>query len=218
MKTLFKILKKIIWFIIFVVVLILAIYFAYLGILKFEFSDPIKFQDITYSDEDNSICLKFTKDNYVLDNCNGSKTNLKFDSSNKCNMFYGKGFNSLVFDCGLLDKSLVRLNEFNFNKIKFKNENKKYDLLNKSIFEITNNNEKITFNFVDSKKIKFVKYNKSNNTIIEEETCPYKYEYNSINIKCKNFYRNTSFQIDNYKNGELVIANDTNKLIFNLEK
>ena len=208
-----KILRKIIWFIIFVVVAVVAIIFVYKGILKFEFADSVKYQNIKYATVEDNVCLTFNSDGYQLDNCKGGDSEFTFNSNKGCTMHYGKGYNSFIFDCGYKNINLVKLQEFTFNKIRFNNKKKDYVLINKSLFSTLDGQQTITFNFVDEKTIKFSKY--INDTLADEEVCAYKYERDeSMGLECSRFYGYSSFKIEKYDGNNLIIINRGNKITF----
>lgn len=215
MKLLFKILKKFIWFIIFIVVAVLAVYAVYLGIIKFEFSDNVKYTNIKYSSENKDICMIFTDNGYELNDCNGNSSGLGIDSSNNCKLNYSRGYNSFIFDCGLKNINLVKMEEFDFNKIIFKYKKKNYTLINTSTFTTMDGLQKITFNFVDKDNIKFSKY--LDNNLVDEETCHYTYSTNSMGLECQRFYGYSSFIIDSYDNNEVNIVIRGSKTKFVLE-
>ena len=95
-----KILKKLIWFLVFVIIAIIAIVLVFKAIINFEFADEIKYKNINYVSAGKDICLKFTDKSYSLDDCNGGNSSLSFNSSQKCSINYGRGYNSFIFKCG----------------------------------------------------------------------------------------------------------------------
>ena len=210
-----KFLKKLFWFIIFSVVLVVAIVFTYKVLLKYEFSDEPKYPNINYSSISRDVCLKFNDSSYLLDNCNGGNSSLSFNSSNKCSVHYSRGYNSILFDCGIKNISLVRFNEFSFNKIKFVNKGKEYILINNSVFSTMDGLQKISFNFVDDKNIKFSKY--LNDSLVDEEVCKYKYSSDdSFGLECSRFYGYSSFKIVKYDKNNVVFINRGNRITFSL--
>lgn len=210
-----KILKKLIWFVIFIIVLVVALFGVFMGVKEFEFKDSVKYKNIRYSNIEKNICLTFNNDGYILNNCNGGTSSLKFDSSNNCKMNYGKGYNSIIFDCGIDNINLVKLDEFSFNKIKFRNKDKDYVLINNSTFSTIEGLQKIDFNFVDEKNIKFSKY--INNNLVDEEVCSYSYKRDeSFGLECNKFYGYSSFKIEKFDNDKVIIINRGNRITFSI--
>ena len=210
-----KILKKLIWFIIFVVVAIVAIVFVYKAVLKFEFNDNIKYKNINYSNIDNNTCLLFNNSSYKLDNCNGGDSGLSFDSSKNCTINYSKAYSSIIYDCGFKNINLVKMEDFNFNRIKFTSKKKDYVLINKSVFSTMEGLQKITFSFVDEDDIKFSKY--MDNNLLDEDVCHYKYGVDdSMGLECSRFYGYSAFKVEKYDGKSLIIINRGNKITFTL--
>ena len=175
-----------------------------------EFSDSVKYTNIVYSNK--NICISFYKDNYSLDNCNNNKSDLSFDSKNNCKMYYSKGYNSFIFDCGLNNINVVKMKEFSFNKVKFSYKKSDYELINSSTFTTMDGLQKISFKFVDDKNIKFSKY--LDNNLVDEEICPYTYNSESMGLECKKFYGYSAFIIDKYDKNTVTINNRNNKIVF----
>lgn len=210
-----KIVKKLIWFIIFVVVAIVAIVVVYKSVLKFEFKDDIKYKNINYSNIDNNICLSFNKNSYKLDDCNGGDSDLSFNSSKGCTVNYNKAYSSIIFDCGYKNINLVKIEDFNFNSIKFTSKSVDYVLINKSVFSTMEGLQKITFSFVDEDDIKFSKY--INNNLVDEEVCHYKYGVDdSMGLECTRFYGYSAFKVEKYDGKSVVIINRGNRITFTL--
>jgi len=208
-----KFLKKIIWFIIFIVVACVAIVFVYKGIIKFQFSDEFKYKNVRY--ENNDICFSLNNDGYLLDNCNGEKTNISFDSSNKCSINYSNDYKSFIFNCGIKNLNLIKLNDYNFNKISFNYKNNLYELINKSTWSTKEGLAVIKFNFEDENIIHFSKY--LDNKLVDEEKCGYKFRNDSMGLECQKFYGYSSFVIEKYENNSVTITNRGSKIVFNLE-
>ena len=210
-----KFLKKFIWFFVFVIVAIVALIAVFIGVKHFEFNDSVKYKNINYSNVEKNVCLSFNNDGYILNNCNGGETDFLFDSSKNCKMNYGKGYSSIIFDCGIGKINLVKIDEFSFNKIKFSNKNKDYVLINNSTFTTMEGLQKIDFSFVDEKNIKFSKY--INDNLVDEEVCNYSYGRDeSVGLECNRFYGYSSFKIEEYTNDKVIIINRGNKITFNL--
>ena len=160
------------------------------------------------------ICLKFTDKSYSLDDCNGGNSVLSFNSSKKCNINYSRGYNSFIIKCGN-NINLVKFKEYSFNKVKFSSKKKDYVLVNNSVFSTMEGLNKITFNFVDDKTIKFSKY--LNDNLVDEEICNYKYAADeSMGLECSRFYGYSSFKIEKYENNSVTIINRGNKIKFSL--
>ena len=210
-----KILKKIIWFFIFVIIAIVALVLVFKGVLKFEFKDSIKFNNINYASTNKDVCLSFSDNGYKLDNCSGGATDFPFDSTKGCTMHYSNAFSSIIFDCGLKNINVVKMQETSFNKIKFTNKDKDYVLINNSTFSTMEGQQKITFNFVDEKNIKFSKY--IDNNLVDEEVCGYKYSTDeSMGLECSRFYGYSAFKIEKYDKNKLIIINRGSKITFTL--
>lgn len=209
-----KVLKKLIWFIIFIIIAVVTVVLVYKAIIKFEFADEIKYKNINYMSTDKDICLKFTDKAYSLDDCSGGESVLPFNSSKKCSINYGRGYNSFIFKCG--NKiNLVKFIEYSFNKVKFTSNKKEYVLVNSSVFSTMEGLNKINFNFVDDKTIKFSKY--LNDTLVDEEICNYKYATDeSMGLECSRFYGYSSFKIEKYENNSVTIINRGNRIKFTL--
>ena len=210
-----KILKKIIWFVIFVIIAIVALIFVFKAVLKFEFKDSIKYKNINYVSVNKDICLSFNDNGYKLDNCSGGATDFSFDSTKGCTMNYSKGYGSIIFDCGFKNVNVVKMQDISFNKIKFTNKDKDYVLVNNSTFSTMEGQQKITFNFVDEKAIKFSKY--IDNNLVDEELCGYKYSSDeSMGLECNRFYGYSAFKVEKYDKNKLIIINRGSKITFTL--
>ena len=195
--------------------MIVALVFVYKGIIKFEFSDSIKYKNIMYSNVENNVCLSFDNKSYSLTDCSGGKSELSFNSNDNCKMHYGSGYNSFIFDCGINNINLVKLDEFSFNKIIFTNKDKEYTLINHSTFSTMDGLQKIDFSFVDLKTIKFSKY--IDNNLVDEEVCNYSYGSDeSIGLECSRFYGYSAFKIEKYENDKVIIINRGNKVTFTI--
>ena len=208
-----KIVKKLIWFVIFIIVACVAVVFVYKGIIKFQFNDELKYKNARYEDKD--ICLTLTDDGYILDDCNGGKTNISFDSSNKCSIDYGKDYSAFIFNCGIRNINLVKLEEYNFNRISFNYKNNMYKLINKSTWSTQEGLAIIKFNFVDDRTIHFSKY--LDNKLVDEEDCAYKFRSDSMGLECHKFYGYSSFVIEKYENNSVTVTNRGSKILFKLE-
>lgn len=211
-----RIVTKLIWFVVFIIIAVIAIVVVYKGLLNFEFADDIKYVNINYSSVGKDICLKFSDNDYSLDNCSGGDTLFAFNSSKKCNMHYSKDYNSVIFDCGLCSIKVVKFKEFSFNKIKFSNNNKDYVLINNSVFSTMEGLNKISFTFLDEKTIKFTKY--LNDVLTDEEICNYKYGSDeSMGLECSRFYGYSSFKLEKFEKNSVTIINRGNRVVFTLD-
>lgn len=210
-----KIVKKLIWFVIFIIIAIIALVLVYKAVLKFEFADSVKYQNIKYANAENNVCLTFSNNGYKLDDCKGGKSELSFDSSNNCKMYYGSGYSSFIFDCGLKNINLVKLKEYSFNKIIFDNKGKEYVLVNNSVFSTMEGLQKIDFTFIGDSQIKFSKH--INDQLVDEETCNYTYGSDeSFGLECSRFYGYSAFKIEKYDKDKLLVINRGNKITFTL--